>query len=52
MSLEEIGGQLRAECEAVGIANADVVLVLTDAGNGLDTCLVDTVLSGWLARWC
>ena len=49
MSLEEIGGQLLAECEAVGIANADVVLVLTDAGNGLDTCLVDTVLSG-LAR--
>ena len=49
MSLEEIGRQLRAECAAVGIANADVVLVLTDAGNGLDTCLVETVLSG-LAR--
>lgn len=49
MSLEEIGRQLRGECAAVGIANADVVLVVTDAGNGLDTCLVETVLSG-LAR--
>ena len=49
MSLEEIGRQLRAECAAVGIGNADVVLVLTDGGNGLERCLVETVLSG-LAR--
>lgn len=49
MSLGEIGRQLRAECVAVGIANADVVLVLTDGGNGLETCAVETVLSG-LAR--
>jgi hypothetical protein len=49
MSLEEIGRQLRRECEAVGLANADVVLGLTDGGNGLETCLVETVLSG-LAR--
>lgn len=46
MSLEEIGRQLRGECQAVGIANADVVLGLTDGGNGLETCLVETVLSG------
>jgi hypothetical protein len=49
MSLEEIGKQLRAECVAVGIAQADVVLALTDGGNGLETCLVETVLTG-LAR--
>ena len=49
MSLEEIGRQLRGECEAVGVATADVVLGLTDGGNGLETCLVETVLSG-LAR--
>lgn len=49
MSLEEIGRQLRGECRAVGIANADVVIGLTDGGNGLETCLVETVLSG-LAR--
>lgn len=49
MSLEEIGRQLRGECRAVGIAEADVVIGLTDGGNGLETCLVETVLSG-LAR--
>ena len=49
MSLEEIGRQLRAECTAVGIAQADIVLALTDGGNGLETCLVETVLAG-LAR--
>ena len=49
MSLAEIGKQLRAECVAVGIAQADVVLALTDGGNGLEACLVETVLTG-LAR--
>ena len=49
MSLAEIGSRLRAECVAVGIANADVVIALTDGGNGLETCLVETVLAG-LAR--
>ena len=49
MTLEEIGRQLRCECQAVGIADADVVIALTDGGNGLETCLVETVLSG-LAR--
>lgn len=46
MTLEEIGRQLRAECQAVGIAQADVVLALSDGGNGLEACLVETVLSG------
>jgi hypothetical protein len=46
MSLDEIGQQLRAECVAVGIGSADVVLGLTDGGNGLETCLVETVLAG------
>lgn len=49
MTLDEIGRQLRCECQAVGIAEADVVIGLTDGGNGLETCLVETVLSG-LAR--
>jgi hypothetical protein len=49
MTLAEIGRQLRCECQAVGIAGADVVIGLTDGGNGLETCLVETVLSG-LAR--
>lgn len=46
MSLEEIGRQLRGERQAVGIANADIVIGLTDGGNGLETCLVETVHSG------
>jgi hypothetical protein len=46
MSLDEIGRQLRGECQAVGIAQADVVVALTDGGNGLEACLVETVLSG------
>jgi hypothetical protein len=49
MTLEEIGRQLRCECEAVRIADAEVVIGLTDGCNGLETCLVETVLSG-LAR--
>ena len=49
MTLEEIGRQLRGECQAVGIADADVVIGLTDGGNGLETCLLETVFSG-LAR--
>lgn len=49
MTLEEIGQQLRRECQAVGVAEADIVIGLTDGGNGLETCLEATVLSG-LAR--
>jgi|GEM_PF-952510 hypothetical protein len=46
MTLNEIGRQLRGECHAVGIAAADVVIGLTDGGNGLETCLMETVLQG------
>lgn len=49
MSLPEIGSQLRRECQAVGIAQADVVVALTDGGNGLEDCLLDA-LAGGLAR--
>lgn len=48
MSLEEIGQQLRRECQAVGVDRADVVIALTDGGNGLENCLVDVL--GGLAR--
>ncbi len=40
MSLDEIGQQLRAECEAVDVSQADVVIGLTDGGNGLEHCLL------------
>lgn len=43
MSLPEIGGQLRRECDAVGVSRADVVVALTDGGNGLEDCLVETL---------
>jgi hypothetical protein len=43
MSLPEIGAQLRRECRAVGVAKADLVIGLTDGGNGLQECLIDAV---------
>lgn len=43
MSLPEIGAQLRRECLAVGLGNADLVIGLTDGGNGLEDCLIDVV---------
>lgn len=46
MSLEEIGRQLRQECQQVGLDRADVTICLTDGGNGLEDCLTDVVLSG------
>lgn len=46
MSLEEIGRQLRQECQRVGVQRADRVICLTDGGNGLEDCLVGTVLGG------
>ena len=46
MSLEEIGRQLRQECQAVGIEKADLTIGLTDGGNGLETCLLETALQG------
>lgn len=45
MTLPEIGAQLRRECQAVGVAQADLVIALTDGGNGLENCLID-VLGG------
>lgn len=45
MSLEELGAQLRRECQAVGVDQADRVVALTDGGAGLENCLVGT-LSG------
>jgi hypothetical protein len=48
MSLPDIGRQLRRECQAVSISRADVVIALTDGGNGLEDCLLDTL--GGLAQ--
>lgn len=46
MSLEEIGQQLRQECQAVGVDQADLTIALTDGGHGLETCLLETGLQG------
>lgn len=43
MSLPEIGAQLRGECLTVGIKKADLIIGLTDGGNGLENCLLDAV---------
>ena len=43
MSLEEIGQQLRNECRAVGLKHADVVIGLSDGGNGLENCMLNVV---------
>lgn len=43
MSLGEIGGQLRRECRAAGLAQAEVVVGLSDGGAGLEGCLIDAV---------
>ena len=43
ISLPEIGRQLRAECRAVDVGQADVVVALTDGGNGLEGCLIDAL---------
>lgn len=48
MALEEVGRQLRGECERVGLARADKVIALTDGGNGLENCLCNVL--GGLAR--
>lgn len=48
MSLPEIGRQLRGECRAVGVPEADRVVGLTDGGNGLEECLIDVL--GGVAR--
>lgn len=50
MSLDEIGRQLRRECQAVGVDQADRVIALTDGGNGLENCLVNA-LAGVARDW-
>jgi len=45
LSLPEIGAQLRRECQAVDVTQANVVIGLTDGGAGLEDCLTD-VLGG------
>ena len=49
MSLDEIGRELRVECQQVGLERADLVIALTDGGHGLEDCLIEHTLSG-LAR--
>lgn len=39
MSLPEVGRQIRRECQAVGMDQADCVVALTDGGAGLEECL-------------
>jgi len=43
MSLPEVGTQLRNECLAAGIGQADVVIAVTDGGKGLEDCLMQTL---------
>lgn len=45
MTLDEIGRQLRRDCQAVGLPRADLVIALTDGGSGLEDCLLG-VLGG------
>lgn len=43
MSLAEISRQLRRECQAVGLGQVDVIVALSDGGNGLENALLDSV---------
>jgi hypothetical protein len=43
MPLEQMSHQLRDEAKAVGLAEAEVVLVLTDGGAGLEDCALNAV---------
>lgn len=43
MSIDEIGQQLRKECGSVGLSHADVVIGLSDGGNGLENQLTSVV---------
>lgn len=43
VDLPTIGQQLRRECAAVGVANADQVVALTDGGAGLEDCLTEAL---------
>lgn len=43
LSLPEVGRQIRRECQAVGVEQADCVVALTDGGAGLPDCLQDAL---------
>jgi hypothetical protein len=43
MSLLEVSRQLRRECRAVGLGQVDVIVALSDGGNGLENALLETV---------
>lgn len=43
LSLPEVGRQIRRECQAVGMHQADCVVALTDGGAGLQDCLQDAL---------
>jgi hypothetical protein len=45
LSLPELGQQLRRQAEQVGLAEADVVIGLSDGGHGLAECLCGQVFS-------
>lgn len=46
LPLRDIGRQLGREARAVGLGEADVLIALTDGGNGLEDCLLDEVFAG------
>lgn len=43
MSLPEISQQLRRECRAVGLGQVQVIIALSDGGNGLEQALLESV---------
>lgn len=43
MSLPEISRQLRRECRAVGLGQVEVIVALSDGGNGLENALLQAV---------
>lgn len=43
MSLPEVSRQLRRECRAVGLGRVDVIVALSDGGNGLENALLEAV---------
>lgn len=43
MPLPEIREQLRRECRAVGLGQVDVIVAISDGGNGLENALLETV---------
>lgn len=45
MPLREMGRQLLCEARAVGLDQAEVLIGLTDGGNGLEDCLLEEVFS-------